>query len=217
MIFLKYATRSRPQKFRDNLNRYIGLSSGNLLIVISMDRDDLSMNNDEMRSFLDSKRDERINLKYFYGESAGKINAINRDITLDEDWNVLVATADDMIPMERGWNKIIEEDFGNNFFKAINYNTDPRVVPFTILITLPVIGRVLYEKMGYIYYPDYISEYCDNEQTKVFTSMGVLTHIDKRPIIHKWDENQDSLMARNIKIGALDREIFKKREVAGFK
>lgn len=176
------------------------------------------MNNQEIKDFLASKNSERINLQYFLGPSKGKINAINRNIP-SQDWNILIATADDMVPFP-SWDKMITADFGTDLFRALNYNTDPRLEEqgrdFKSLVTLPIIGKKLYDHFGYIYHPSYKSEYCDIEQTFVFDRMNILTHIDKRPIVHKWHENQDDLMRKNITEGYSDRIVYEQRKTLGF-
>ena len=225
-ILLKYPTRQRPLKFFKNLINYIDTASGehDLLIVISMDHDDLEMNNDTVKQGLETLNDEGIEIRYFYGESKGKINAINRNIPTDT-WDILIATADDMEPVEDGWDNIIVQDMMKEFPNldgALNYNTDPRLDNkgadgYKTLITLPIIGRKLYTRLGYIYHPDYKSEWCDNEQTEVFESLDALRHINRRPIVHKWAENQDELMASNMRIGwSVDRQTFAKRKAIGF-
>jgi hypothetical protein len=217
-LLIKYPTRSRPQKFINNIERYIETSSSKIRFVISMDTDDATMNNPEMIEYLKSKNSDRISLEFFFGPSNGKIAAINRDIPTD-DWDILIATADDMEPFPF-WDKIITEDFKGDFSKALNYNTDPRLEEqgkdFSSLITLSIIGRKLYDNFGYIYHPDYVAEYCDNEQTIVLEKMGVLQHINKRPVIHKWGENQDRLMSENIRKGYQDKGVFERRMSMGF-
>ena len=130
-----------------------------------------------------------------------------------------------MEPVEDGWDDIIVQDMMREFpnqYGALNYNNDPRLEEkgaegYKTLITLPVIGRKLYDKFGYIYHPDYKSEWCDNEQTEVFESLGVLRHINRRPIIHKWAENQDALMHRNMQVGwNHDRQTYARRKAANF-
>lgn len=220
-ILLKYPTRQRPAKFMENLDRYTSMSSGehDIRIVVSMDEQDVAMNNPAIHRFL-NRSGEWWSISYRYGESAGKIRAINRDIP-DEPWDIVVSTADDMVPLEAGWDAGIVRDLYEAFPDtdgAINYNTDPRLDEkgFHTLITLPVIGRRLYDRFGYIYHPDYRSEWCDNEQTEVFETMGRLRHIDRRPIVHKWSENLDALMARNMSEGIADREIYNRRKTLGF-
>jgi hypothetical protein len=68
-----------------------------------------------------------------------------------------------------------------------------------------------------VYHPSYKSEWCDNEQTEVFETMGVLRHINTRPIIHKWAENQDDLMHRNMQVGqTFDKTLFLERKKNNF-
>jgi hypothetical protein len=230
-ILLKYPTRQRPQKFVTNFLGYMDRISEKheITVVISMDSDDPLMNNDRIRGFL-AKQNQRGTAKimYHYGESKGKINAINRDIPLDVPWDVVVATADDMEPQENGWDDIIANDMLTEFPDtngAINYNTDPRLETkidgrpegWKGLITLPVIGRKLYDRFGYIYHPDYVSESCDDEQTLVFTKLGVLRHIDRRPIFHNFVPWHDELMVRNMRIGqTVDRQKFLERKAINF-
>jgi hypothetical protein len=220
-ILLKYPTRQRPAKFMENLDRYLTMASGlhDIHVVVSMDEADVSMNNPAVHRYLNRSRDG-VKIAYHYGESAGKIHAINRDIPT-EPWDIVIATADDMVPLDEGWDDVIVSDLCRLFPDtdgAINYNTDPRLDEkgFHTLVTLPVIGRRLYDRFGYIYHPDYRSEWCDNEQTEVFERLGKLQHIDHRPIKHMWSENLDSLMAKNMSEGIADKEIYLRRKALGF-
>lgn len=222
-LLIKYPTRQRPAKFMANLNAYIQKASAKhkLIFIISMDKDDISLNNPAIHKFLNSKNNEFVEIRYSYGESLGKIHAINRDIP-DEPWDIIMSIADDMEPVDTNWDDIIVTDMLNNFSDlngSLNYNNDPRLDDkgFTTLITLPIIGRKLYDKFGYIYHPSYKSEWCDNEQTLVFEQLKVLKHIDKRPIVHKWAENQDALMHRNMQIGfSFDKTTFEQRKANNF-
>jgi len=210
----------------NNLDAYLKMASGKhkITVVVTMDIDDSSMNNNPLRYFMSSKIKGTVDVTFSYGNSEGKIAAINRMVP-STDWDIIVSTADDMEPVERGWDDIIVQDMMREFPDlngALNYNNDPRLEAkgtegFKTLITLPVIGRKLYDRFGYIYHPAYKSEWCDNEQTEVFEKLGVLRHIDRRPIVHKWAENQDALMQRNMQIGwSVDRETYASRKVKGF-
>jgi hypothetical protein len=226
-ILLKYPTRQRQLKFFSNLINYIDMASEkhDLLVVVTMDDDDSEMNNNSSRDAFARLAEDGVEISYHYGPSNGKIAAINRDIPTG-DWDIVVSTADDMEPVEDGWDDIIVQDMLREFPNldgALNYNNDPRLEDkgpdgYKTLITLPVIGRKLYDRFGYVYHPDYKSEWCDNEQTEVFESLGVLRHINRRPIVHKWAENQDALMRRNMQIGwGADRQTYARRKANGFK
>ena len=225
-LVLKYPTRQRPFKFMNNLNSYLSKLSGKhkITVVVSMDTDDVSMNNSAMKRFFETKNTDDLSLLFYYGKGEGKISAINRDIP-KEEWDIIMSTADDMEPVEHGWDDIIVQDMIKefpDFNGALNYNNDPRLEAkgeegFKTLITLPVIGRPLYDRFGYIYHPAYKSEWCDNEQTEVFETLGCLRHINRRPIVHKWEENQDGLMQKNMQIGhTIDRETYTLRKQNNF-
>jgi hypothetical protein len=210
----------------NNLNAYLNLASGKhkITVVVTMDIDDSSMNNNPLRYYMNSKIKPDVDVTFSYGNSEGKIAAINRMVPTT-DWDIIISTADDMEPVEDGWDDIIVQDMMREFPDlngALNYNNDPRLEAkgaegFKTLITLPVIGRKLYDRFGYIYHPAYKSEWCDNEQTEVFEAIGALRHIDRRPIVHKWAENQDALMQRNMQIGmGVDRDTYRKRKALGF-
>jgi len=221
-LILKYPTRHRPIKFMNNLDAYLKTASGKhkITVVVTLDIDDSSMNNNPMRYFMTSKIKGNLDITFSCGNSEGKISAINRMVP-STDWDIIISTADDMEPVEQGWDDIIVQDMMREFPDlngALNYNNDPRLEAkgsegFKTLITLPVIGRKLYDRFGYIYHPAYKSEWCDNEQTEVFEKLGVLCHIDRRPIVHKWAENQDALMQRNMQIGyTVDRQTYEDRK-----
>jgi hypothetical protein len=225
-IILKYPTRHRPIKFMNNLDAYLAKTSGKhrITVIVTMDIDDSSMNNNPLRYYMTNKIKGEIDVTFSYGNSEGKIAAINRGVPTT-DWDIIISTADDMEPVEQGWDDIIVQDMLREFPNldgALNYNNDPRLEAkgaegYKTLITLPVIGRKLYDRFGYIYHPAYKSEWCDNEQTEVFEKLGVLRHINSRPIIHKWAENQDALMQRNMQIGiSVDRDTYTKRKGLGF-
>ena len=225
-LLLNWATRQRPGKFMKNLDAYLTMASGKhrITLVVSMDKDDLLCNNQHFRKFLDNKKSETVEVIYSYGESLGKIAAINRDIPATP-WDILISTADDMEPAEQGWDDIIVRDMIREFPDmegCLNYNNDPRLVEkdpqgYKEMITLPIIGRKLYDQFGYVYHPAYKSECCDSEQTYVFTQMKVLRHINSRPITHKWQENQDELMHKNTEIGqSVDKKIYYSRKSNNF-
>jgi len=225
-IILKYPTRHRPIKFMNNLNAYLDKASGKhkITVVVTLDIDASPMNNNPMRYYMTNKIKGDVDVIFSYGNSEGKIAAINRMVPAT-DWDIIISTADDMEPVEQGWDEIIVQDMMREFPDlngALNYNNDPRLETkgaegYKTLITLPVIGRKLYDRFGYIYHPAYKSEWCDNEQTEVFEKLDVLRHIDRRPIVHKWAENQDALMQRNMQIGAsVDRETYTRRKEKEF-
>jgi len=159
-ILVKFPTRNRKEKFFDVVQKYYDYATdkNNLEFLITLDDDDLSMNNDEVRLKLNSYK----NLKYIFGQSDNKIHAVNRDIE-DYNWDIILLASDDMIPVQLGYDEVIR-----NKMKEFYPDTDG-VLWFNDgfqgnkLNTLCILGKKYYQRFNYIYYPEYKSTWCDNE------------------------------------------------------
>lgn len=210
-ILINYPSRSRPDKFMKTIKNYSHMLDGSndVTFLIKIDADDASMNNTGIRNFLAST-----GIKYelkVLENCKGKIDAINRHVS-EYAWDFVVCIADDISVLVKSWDRFVSDAFAGNYDQCLNYKCDKRVQDFTKLIILPIIGRTLYDRFGYIYHPSYKSEWCDNEQTEVFESLGVLKHIDEIMFDHDWWGNQDALMARNVSVGASeDKQNYLKR------
>ncbi len=220
-LIIKFPTRNRPEKFKSVFTKYLTFLSGrhDVRFIISMDRDDLTMNNSEMHEWL-ATRARNVDMKWVYGNSKSKIEACNADLE-NEIGDVLLLASDDMVPITMGYDKIIFTVFQQvfpSFDGAIKFwdGLRPKEDP---LMTLSVMGFGLYKRFGYIYNPEYQSLYCDNEQTEVFYRIGKLRRCDVCIIQHQWTkEPWDELHARNENpnMYSVDLEVFKRRKARGF-
>lgn len=195
-LLIKFPSRNRPEKFKKVLSKYIDNLSGNhdVRFVITMDEDDQKMNTEDIRSFLES---ENADIVYHYGNSKSKIEACNADLD-EETADVLMLVSDDMIPQIKDYDEIIFDAFSQafpDFDGAIKFHDGLRQ---DALMTLPIIGWKIYEKLGYIYHPDYTSVYCDNEQTQALISVGKLAVSPICIAKHEWTHQPfDDLHERN--------------------
>jgi len=181
-----------------------------------MDYDDPHMNTDFVKDILNSYG----NLKYMYGNSISKIHAVNRDMDLIEDWDILLLASDDMIPQKKGYDSIIIEKmnefypdtdgvlFFNDGFKNNELNT------------LSILGRKYYERFGYIYYPEYKSVWADNEFMNVANLLSKQTYIDEIIIKHEhpdWGYGQrDEIHSQNFNNESHDRNLYERRRLRNF-
>lgn len=220
MKFLfKYPTRGRPEWFRQTLNLYyfmLGNSNKNEYeFLITLNTDDETMNNNEMREFMDSYT----HLRYKYGEHKDKIAAVNADME-NEDFDILFLISDDMTPIVPGFDNIIVELMQKYFPKldgALHFDDD--CLGGNRTITLSIMGKKLYDRFGYIYHPDYQSFYCDVEFTdevrrmkKVFYSPLVIVKHDYKGN----QKNRDETYRRNSTLGIRDKATYERRKVVGF-
>ena len=106
------------------------------------------------------------NVEFFYGNSKSKIEAVNADMDKVGDWDVLLLASDDMIPQVKNYDEIIIQKM-NEFFPDTDgvlwFNDGNR----KDLNTLCILGKKYYNRLNYIYYPEYKSTWCDNEFTDV--------------------------------------------------
>jgi hypothetical protein len=199
-LLIKFPTRSRPEKFKARFDSYLSFLSGRhqVRFVISMDEDDASMNNAAIRDWLD-ERGRRADVKYRYGHSSTKIEAVNADMD-GEDGDVLLVGSDDMIPVRKRYDDVVFRAFEQvfpDFDGAIKF-WDGNRRPMDPLMTLAVIGFPLYRRFGYIYRSDYTSLYADNEQSQVCARLGKFAISRTCIIRHDWThEPIDALHARN--------------------
>lgn len=215
-ILYKFATRARPEIFKTVLERYYQMMSGKnpFEFIISVDADDLTMNNPEMIRYMTQKP----NLKFFFGNSKTKIEAINADME-DAEFDILVVVSDDMIPRAVHFDDIIVNHMNQNFPNmdgALHYNDgccgQDRTITFSIM------GKKLYDYFGYIYHPDYASFYCDNEFTDVVRKLGKVKYFPQIIVQHEWKggPQADQTYTRNSQLGSKDDKIYALRRNNNF-
>ena len=160
-ILFKLATRSRMQKaYNSILNIMEMCQSDNYTILLSCDFDDAAMKNFK---FNDSR------VVICYGTSKNKIDAINRDLDVIKDWDILINTSDDMVFTTKGFDNIIRQDFAGNLDQVLHYSDGNQKEN---IMTMSIMGKEYYERFNYIYYPDYMSLWCDAEATDVAVLLG---------------------------------------------
>jgi hypothetical protein len=217
-LLIKYPTRNRKEKFFSTLDKYYSLSSNpnNLFFLISLDENDISMNNSEVLKKLDGYK----NLKYFIGNSKSKIDAVNRDIEKYNLWEILMIASDDMIPQVKGYDEIIIEKMKTHY-----PNTDG-VVWFNDgnqknkLNTLCILGKKYYERFNYVYHPDYKSCWSDNEFTEVSKKLNKQTYFDQVIIKHEHPDwgfgKRDEIYHKNVKDWNYDVSVYNSRKSKNF-
>jgi len=214
-LLIKFPTRNRSKKFFEVLDLYYkNLNNIDLTdFCISIDEDDLTMNNEEILSKLDNYE----NLVVFIGNSEYKIEACNSDIDEMKDWNIVLLASDDMIPQIKGYDDIIRDNMKKYYPDTDGvlwfYDGNRRD-----LNTLCILGKKYYDRFGYIYHRGYRSFYCDDEFTKVANKLNKQTFIEQtiikheHPDIPEFRDQFDELYAKNNKYYQLDYNFFQLRQ-----
>jgi hypothetical protein len=213
MICFKFATRSRPNLFDRGISSILtNIETNNYFILVTCDLDDNSMQGVPIK-YANNK-----NIKFVYGHSKNKIDAINRDLSLlPENWNVLINMSDDMVFTQKGFDNIIMNDFNSDFDLCLHYPDGYR----KDLITMSIIGKYFFDRFGYIYHPNYTSLWCDNEQTEVSKILGKYRFFNKEIFIHKHPANDNSVVIdeqykRTESFYNIDKAIYEFRKQVNF-
>lgn len=163
-VLIKFPTRGRPEKFKYALFQYVSKCKdhANTRFLFTFDHDDPTATTDEFQEdFHEICGDIEYDMPFGY--SKNKIDAVNRDMDLGGDWDILLLASDDMIPCVKHYDQIIRDrmaefypDLDGVLWFNDGYAGDK-------LNTLVCMGRAYYNRFGFIYHPAYKSFFCDNE------------------------------------------------------
>jgi len=217
-LLIKFPTRNRKNKFFKVLKQYQNLCEDfdNTFFLITLDNDDETMKPSEVSDIFGTFK----NIKVVYGNSDSKIHAINRDIELVDEWDIVLLASDDMTPKVKGYDNIIR-----NRMKEYYPDTDG-ILWFNDghqgnqLNTLSILGKKYYDRFGYIYQPEYKSVWSDNEFMLVGNLLGKQTYMDEVIIEHEHPDwgygNRDIIHQINSQNESHDRNLFVSRKNNNF-
>ena len=216
-LLIKFPTRNRKEKFLSTFKKYQEfIIEDSTKLLITIDEDDESMNNEDVINELTSYT----NTEVIVGTSSSKVDAINRDINVNSEWDIILLASDDMIPQIKGFDKII------NTLMLTNYPDTDGILFFNDgfkgreLNTLCILGKKYYQRFNYIYYPEYKSTWCDNEFMMVGDILNKQTYFPMVIIKHEhpdWGYGEhDVIHNKNYSDLSFDMNLFKDRQSKNF-
>jgi len=216
-FLFKFPTMGRLPLFKSTLDKWYAFMSGDypFEFIVSLNADDKTMHTREARDYLAGKP----NLRVFDGGHKNKIQACNADVEeARDDWTILVLVSDDMIPVVKGYDKIIADKMTDTDLMLF---FDDGFWGKSKLNTLSIIGRKYYQRDGYIYHPGYESVFADDHQMAVARARDKLPYFPQTIIRHEWigkTHPQDALHQRNCnqKQHNRDKKLFEEFKRDGF-
>lgn len=176
VIMFKATSRSRPMRLKKTIDSIVSNMSGktDYFIQISLDEDDPTLA--EYFKLISAEHEKII------GTSKNKIDAINRDMDLvDQWWDILVNVSDDQVFIKQGFDLDIVEAFKDNTDLFVHFPDGNQ----GDLATMSIMGREYYKRDNYIYNPEYVSVYCDNEAQDVSKLRGCYKLVNKHIFNHE--------------------------------
>lgn len=212
-ILVKYASRSRPDRFFEGLHNIIDMAADkeHYTVFCALDRDDATMFRDNFPSQrvqreLDEHMGKFDKVIFDFGTSRSKIHAINRPAPDWIKWDILVNFSDDMRFLIYGYDELIREGFRcNGPDKFLHY---PDSTAKNMLSTMSMMDRAYFERDGYIYHHAYQSVFADNHAQDIakirgcYVYMGIqlFDHFHPAYGLALWDsqyERQQALWAED--------------------
>lgn len=230
-ILVKWPTFKRRQWFMRTFDLWMqwASKSKNIKIhfLITMQDNDSESNCIQMKNFLDKKnnQNQNITISWYYGVYRSKIAAINAQMNNAPDFNIVIVGSDDMQPQISNWDKHIINSVSLVFpgFSAGLLHTSDGIANQRCC-TLTIMTKNLYNYYGYLYYPKYLSVFCDNQLTqtaqKIFiNNKKCYTYLKKCIFRHKWQGNtkkDDVVYKKNQKDWNHDKKVYQYRKKLGF-
>lgn len=219
-IAFVFPSRSRNKKFfaaLDNILDNVFLEDH--FIFAKLDKDDVTMNNIETKERLEKEYPEVI---VKWGYSKNKIHACNRHLEDLPPCDIIVLMSDDMKWIYFGFDEEIRNAFEKlspNLDSVIHFPED-KSAERTMVLT--IMGINLYKKLGYLYWPEYQSVYCDNDLTEMCRKMGKYHFVKKKLYVHnhpiwqksEWDEQYKKNEAPDVY--KKDHSVYIKRKANNF-
>ena len=215
-LLIKFPTRNRPNKFLKTLVRYINyLDDKTTKIVVTCDNDDVTMKDDYIKEVILNYD----NVELLSGNHNSKIEAVNAD--LDKfDFDIVLLASDDMIPMVKGYDTIIKNKMMEHYPDTDGVLWFNDGYQGNKLNTLSIMGKKYYDRFNYIYSPDYLSVWCDNEFMDVANILNKQTYFDEVIIKHEHPDwgfgGRDDIHVLNSKHEAHDRLVYNGRKNNNF-
>lgn len=155
MITLIHPSKGRPKKAFSTFQNWIDKSSGNYRIehILSIDNDDFKP------VYLNSFDDSQITF-ILSADNNSVVEATNRAANI-ANGKILVYLSDDFDCPEN-WDEYIVKKIGHADKVMLHINDGLQKMENTIL-TIPIMTRKLYKELGYFFYPEYKSIFCDND------------------------------------------------------
>jgi hypothetical protein len=135
--------------------------------------------------------------------------------------NIIIATADDMEPPQ-GWDRLILERIPNINAPAMLAVGDGGNGTASQYTTHPIATRAWVELAGYLFYPDYLSWYCDNDITAKARHDGTIINAWDLTFLHRWGpasgfhQDRTYRSENQPRAAEIGERVFAERAAAGF-
>lgn len=207
-ISLIHPSRSRAEKAQQTFDYWLQAASGKIEIehVLGLDVSD-----PELKYYKELFPTSKITV----ADNTCVVQATN--VAVEESTgNILLYLSDDFL-CPKNWDILLAERFAVTK-KPLLLKVDDCLSPFEgDILTIPVMNRALYKKLGYFWHPAYRSMFCDNDLYYTGKNNGWLVSAPELKFTHEWQKNgNDEIYKKSNANWNQGLALFEQRKSANF-
>lgn len=217
LITLLHPSRSRPLKSFNNAKEWIQKAGCEVELIVSLDKSDpaldLYFNEYNKNSIL--WRNEGV---LFVNENSSVVEATNR-AAKESKGDILVYLSDDF-KCPDNWGKLVLKEFENEN-RPLIIKVDDCLQRFVVaVLTIPIMNRQLYERLGYFWHPSYRSMFVDEDLYWTAQKLGAVKYCKHLKFPHEHPANGKAPDDETYRASALNwnqgKAMFTHRKGQGF-
>jgi hypothetical protein len=215
LISLIHPSRSRPKKAYETARMWIdksGLDVSRIDYVLSLDKSDPLLSDYYLESYRVEGDYEQIN------DNKSVVEATNQAAKVAKG-DILIYLSDDFVAPDK-WGQSVIAEF-EKYSGPTLIKVDECLQKFHIpVLTIPMMNRALYERLGYFWYPEYKSMFCDEDLYWTAQKLGALKMAPHLKFEHQHvsvgKADNDETYKRSAANWEQGKALFAKRKAAGF-
>lgn len=181
LISLIHPSRGRPDKSYANASRWAERAGGKFELIVSIDYDDPFK--DEYIASYKLGLDKCYGWEVLVNNNRSVVEATN--IAMQVAYGDIICYFSDDFDCPENWVSLIEKEFADATGPRL-VKVDDMLQPFHVrVLTIPIMNRALYERLGYFFHPGYKSMFCDEHLFHVANKLGALKFCPHLKFEHK--------------------------------
>jgi len=217
-ISLIHPSRGRAEKALETRNNWInrsGLEIGiELNHVISIDSDD-----SEYKKYMDLFWGDGLRSSVVIGNNKSVVDATNTAVAKESKGDILIYLSDDF-DCPNNWGALVLKEFEGEE-RPLLVKVDDCLQNFNVpVLTIPIMNRALYERLGYFWHPEYKSMFVDEDLYWTAHKLGSLKFAPHLKFPHEHvsigKAPDDETYRNSAKNWDQGKTVFAKRKAAGF-
>lgn len=221
MISLLHPSRGRPEKSFNNSRQWLEKAGCEVELIVSLDSSDkynLYLEEYPYRYVLDRYIMKNPTGQLIVNDNNSVVEATNRAAKIAKG-DILLYLSDDFKCFDN-WGVAVMKEFENES-RPLLIKVDDMLQKFTVpVLTIPIMNRALYERLGYFWHPEYKSMHVDCDLFETVKRIGAMKNCEYLKFPHEHPANgkapDDEIYRRSAANWNQGLEVFNRRKLQGF-